>query len=131
MKAREKRDFLRLDLEGDVRIKTVNGVPQEIKGLLRNLSYKGLSVYTKGKIELGSIVDVEIDSPLLDQRLSCKGKVAYLKEPAGHGVFFKVGIAFIEADKDLVTHLIKRHEFKVSAEDQKRRKERPLDFMPY
>ncbi|MDP2941668.1 MAG: PilZ domain-containing protein [Candidatus Omnitrophota bacterium] len=132
MKSGERRDFSRIDLGGDVRIKSVNGAPRLIKGILRNLSYKGFSLYIKEKIELDSVLDMEIDSRLLDRPLACKGRVAHLKEPVpGHSTFFKVGVSFVEVDQDKVTYMLKRYDFLLAQEDKKRRGGKPIDFMPY
>ncbi len=132
MKSGEKRDFSRIDLGGDVRIKSVNGAPRLIQGILRNLSYKGFSLYAKEKIALDSALDMEIDSPLLERPLACKGRVAHLKEPVpGHSTFFKIGVAFVEVNQDIVTYMLKRHEFLLVQEDKKRRGGKPIDFMPY
>ena len=128
----EKRHFDRLRLDGNVHIKSENGQPLESKAFLENNSYVGFGMYSTQKFIPESVVDFELTAQQLDRPISGKGKVCYVAEPASErSPFYRMGVEFIDTNKDAVTYLIKRLHAKMSEDTRSRTNTAHVDFIPY
>ena len=128
----EKRHFDRLRLDGNVQIKSENGKPFESRAFLENISYVGFGMYSTQKFIPESVVDFELTAQQLDRPISGKGRVCYLAEPAsGRSPFYRMGIEFIDTNRDAVTYLIKRIQAKMSEDTRARTNTAHIDFIPF
>lgn len=81
-----------------------------------NLSIGGVRVILKAPIDLGVIIDVEIDLMDTDEHLKCRGKVVWLDRRKSNNAFkpnfYDVGVEFAdigEADKKRLDKVIVHH----------------------
>lgn len=128
----EKRHFDRLRLDGDVRIKSENGQPFESRAFLENISFVGFGMYSTRKFVLESVVDFELIAQYLDRPITGKGRVCYAADPVSErSPFYRMGIEFVDTNKDAVTYLIKRIQAKMSRDARTRTNTAHVDFIPY
>jgi len=128
----EKRHFDRLRLDGNVQIKSDNSQILEIRAFLENISYVGFGMYSTQKFMPESVVDFELTAQQLDRPISGKGRVCYLVDSASErSPFYRMGVEFIDTNKDAVTYLIKRLQAKMSEDVRNRTNTTHIDFIPY
>lgn len=128
----ERRSYERFDVEGSINIKSVNGKPRLLSGRLVNIGFGGFTIYTEEKIEGGKTIEFELILVALDQPLAGKGKITYtnalVKEKT---TLFSMGVEFIDINKGIITHFMKRLQLKIAREVRDKKKIKPLDFLPY
>ena len=128
----ERRHFDRLRLDGNVHIKSENGQPLESKAFLENISYVGFGMYCAQKLVPESVVDFELTAQHLDRPIIGRGRVRYVMDPVSErSPFYRMGIEFMDTDKDVVTYLIKRIQAKMSKDTRSRTNTAHVDFIPY
>ncbi len=127
----EKRDYRRINTEGQINVK--NELGDIHAAFLDNISFGGLGIYTKEKIEPGKVIDFELVMQLLDKPLIGKGIIKYANEPTDkHNPIFRMGVKFTDVSADTLAYIISRIQ---SAQARKITKgpkgADPIDFIPY
>lgn len=104
----ERRGYLRYDVEGYINLKTEDGASSSFKVEVIDISFLGASVYSNERIEiLDKVVYFELNSGLLEQPLTGKGRIKYIREePRGKTTVFRMGLEFIEVDKNNLLHFL-------------------------
>jgi hypothetical protein len=121
-----------MHIDGNVSIKSENGNPPDFKAFLENISFVGFGVYASQKVDFDSLVDFELTTQQLDRPLTGKGKVTHVVDPVSdRSPFYKIGIEFVDTNKDAVTYLIKRLQAKMAEQARSKSKTSPIDFIPY
>lgn len=129
---RDRRSYERLALNGHVNLKTENGSLRISNAYLDNISFNGFTMHAIERTEPDMIVDFELMPQSLYEPLAGKGKIRYVKAQEKYKtVMFTMGIEFIDINKDIVTHLIKRVQLKLTNETKEKGRTRPIDFLPY
>jgi hypothetical protein len=128
----EKRSYTRFIINGSANIRTEGDALNLFKGELIDVGFKGFSAYLKEKIELNSIVQFELTTDLMSRPLSGKGKIRNVVESKRRGAkYFKVGIEFIDTDKDSIEILLAQIHHRISREKRKRAESRGSNIGPY
>ncbi len=128
----ERRGYDRLKVDGDIRIISQNGSPVAFKAFLDNISFVGFGMFAAEKIEPETIVEFELTAPILERPLQGTGRIKYVNVPQSQrSTFYTVGVEFVDTNKDIVIHVIKRLQAKMAEAMQSRNSTRPLDFMPF
>ncbi|MCK9603223.1 MAG: PilZ domain-containing protein [Candidatus Omnitrophica bacterium] len=104
----ERREYIRYDIEGHIDLKTEDGAISSFKVDVIDISFLGVSVYSKEKIDiLDKIVYFELISGLLEQPLIGKGRVKYIHEEIRNKApVFRMGLEFIDMDKSALLHFL-------------------------
>jgi c-di-GMP-binding flagellar brake protein YcgR len=128
----ERRDYERIDLEGNVSFKVIDTPLDIFEAYLDNISFGGFAMYSAQKQKADSLIEFKLTTQALDQPLLGKGKIRYVALPPAYRTqIFTMGVEFVEANKDLVTYLIKRLQLKIANAAKAKQKSNPVDFMPY
>lgn len=131
---KEKRIHGRVDFDGRVNFKIRDGDSPVFKADLINISHNGFAIFLTQDIhiEVENIIDFEIITPRFAQPLIGSAKIRHVfKSERYKAHLFRVGLEFIDVNKDIVLLMLKRHQVKVAEEIRRKKKVKPLDFMPY
>ncbi|MFH0790252.1 MAG: PilZ domain-containing protein [Candidatus Omnitrophota bacterium] len=129
---RDKRNFTRFVIAGVVVIKTEEGVLETFRAYLDNVSFGGFLIYSQRSIDVDKIVKFELVIKPLAYSLSGKGKVKYVVKTTKYkSPFFRIGIEFVDINKDIVAYEIKRIQREIFKEKRRIEKVETPDFMPY
>jgi len=102
-----QRQYTRFITEAIVIFKLEGEVPHSIKADLFDLSFKGISVYSPEKIEIGTEVDFELTAKLFDRPIIGRGRIRYVKAAKINNTdVFKMGIEFISIEKEAILSII-------------------------
>ena len=117
----EKRAYIRYSIEGTINLKPEGGASLIIKADLADICSGGLGVYSKEKIESGVDVAFELTTKLWHEPIIGRGKVGYSEEIKRHdGDIFKLGIQFIDIDKEALRCIIAHIRGNICAETKKK-----------
>ena len=103
----EKRGYARLPLRGAISFRTEGQGWRSVKAYANDVSFGGLALYSRKSLERERIVELELRTKFLEGPLQIKGKIKHVKMPEKPGVTFRMGIEFVDTNKDKVTQLIK------------------------
>jgi len=134
-----KRNFVRYLMEVKVSIKVQGDAPRTMVGQVRDLSSIGWGAFFKESIALNSIVEFDLSANFLEAHLEGKGKIVYVRqEDSSGGKGFRMGVEFIEANKEIVSRLISENQRIVQQEqirakeaERKRRQSGDYDVGPF
>ncbi len=131
----ERRSYERINSDGSVSFRRAGSSSPACRACeahLENISFGGFAMYSAQAQDAEAVIDFELTAPSLDQPLVGKGKIRHVTLPQRCATpIFTMGVEFIEADKDLVTYLIKRLQLKISHAASVKQKSNPVDFIPY
>ena len=120
----DKRNYRRFSFENNIFLKFENDPGKIIEGKLLDIGFVGLSIFltenAQAQMTLQAIVQFDIPgSP--EQHLIGKGKVAYVNK---HRLYaqdgFRLGLEFVEVDKEMVINILNRLESKILEQTRKR-----------
>ncbi len=125
---KEQRSFHRLNAAGEVVFKEKD-IPNSS---IIDISYNGIAIYSKKKIEIGKLLAFELKIDFVCEPIKCSGIIKYMSEKNIYGsLVYKIGIEFIDTEKNNIAFIIKRVQ-SVFAEQQKRiTNSKSPDFIPY
>ncbi len=127
----EKRDYIRYSVNGTVNIKIEGDMPNIFKADLLDVSFLGLSVYLKERIEIGAIVQFELTTELMGRPLIGKGKIKHIKEVKRYDSSgFRTSIEFIDIDKGSIVDFLNKIQGKIAAETRRRWQTKKPDLGP-
>lgn len=102
-----KRNFMRYVIEANVRFKTTANVSKDIQGQILDICSLGWGAFFKESIEVNTIIQFDLTTDLLDEHLKGSGRVVYTRQQKStFGSGFRIGVEFIEVDKDTVLRFI-------------------------
>lgn len=128
----EKRGYERYLITGSVNLKFENSELSILKAELVDIGFIGFSIYSRDKVEAGQIVQFEIMPELMENSLIGKGKIKDIMQVTENEVLvYRVGIEFIDVDKNSILKLINMNQAKIVSETDKMNRQKPLDFGPY
>jgi hypothetical protein len=104
----ERRGYRRYAIEGHISLKTEDGTSSDFKIDVTDVSFLGVTIYAKEKINIaGKVVDFELSSGLLEQPLAGKGRIKYINEELKNKVtVFRMGFEFVDVDKHNLLHFL-------------------------
>ena len=105
MKKLDDRQAMRLDADGEVRLRQIftrGAAPKEVRGLIRNVSATGLCITPESPVEVGTLADLELqlDGQPLAHTL---GLIRWADPATGVGIEFFYGT---EEERDALQHYI-------------------------
>ena len=112
----DKRNFRRINFENSILLKFENDPEKVIEARLLDISFVGLSIFLKESASVGVIIQsiVQFDVPSSPEpHLIGTGKIVHLKNCrlyAQDGL--RIGLEFIEVQKEIVLSIINRAELK-------------------
>jgi len=124
----EKRSFIRYAVEAKICFKSEGDVSKAIEGQLLDISSSGLSGFFKESIDVNTIIQFDLAAISIGQHLIGKGKVVHVTEEktyAGKG--FKIGVEFLEVNKEIVLRFISENQRKIREEMIKKWQSKPVD----
>jgi hypothetical protein len=128
----EKRGYQRYVISGSVILKFEGNDSSILKVELVDIGFIGFSVYSRDEIALGQIVQFEIIPELMDNSLIGKGRIKDIAQvPQNDVLVFRVGIEFIDVEKDIILKLININQAKIVAETERHTRQKRNDFGPY
>lgn len=114
------RGFTRCIIEAKINVEISNNTPRTIEGRVWEISLGGCGIIFKENIDKDTVVRFELISSFLNRHLVGSGKIIYSRQQKTFGGNeFRVGMEFIEADKEIVLALISE---KQRIERQERKK---------
>ncbi len=117
----ESRGHLRYSIEGKANIKPDDEPSRTISADLVDVCSTGVAVRANEKIETEASVSFELIIKQCDKPIPGKGKVKYLKEvKEGGDIFFRIGIQFIDVDKEEIRFIIAHIHGKTYVENRKK-----------
>ena len=120
----DKRNYRRFSYENAIYLKFENNLAEAIEGKLLDISFRGVSIFLKENVAVDSFVQtiVQFDSPSSpEQHLIGTGKIIQVKKQrlyAQEG--YRIGVEFIEVNKEVVLSILNRLEAKILDEIRKR-----------
>lgn len=131
---KEKRSHHRINLDGRVNFQIRDADSTVFKADLLNIGHNGfaMSLMQDIHIEAGNTFEFELITPGFTHSLTGSAKVKYVHKIERYKIsVFRVGLEFLDVNKDLILLLLKRHQVKVANKERARKKVTPIDFMPY
>lgn len=117
----EKRDYIRYSADGTVNIKIEGDTPDIFKADLLDISFLGLSVYLKERLEIGAVVQFELTTELMRSPLTGRGKIKDIKEVKRYGSSgFRTSMEFIDIDKGATLDFLNIIQGKIAAQARKK-----------
>jgi len=108
------RSYIRYSVKGSVNFKSESGTVIVSDGILVNISFMGLCLETKERIEIGTIVQFEVSTDLLDKILVGKAVVRNVEEvKTGGNRMFRVGVEFLSINEDDILYLLSNIQHKI------------------
>jgi len=100
----------RFNLEGRISLKVPDSAFLNMfDAALENISFGGFRMSVASKIGIDTVVDFKLFSLLVDEPLTGKGRVKYVKEePYRQSADYKMGVEFTDVNKDLLQFLMTR-----------------------
>lgn len=113
----ERRNYKRFIFENKIFLKFENDPTKSVEGELLDISFVGFSFFLKESVNANATVQgiVQFDAPfLVEHHLVGRGKVVYvlpdrLYEQKG----FRIGLEFIEVDKEILLNSINQLRSKI------------------
>lgn len=128
----DKRSYTRYILNGSVNFRTENNISNTIRADLIDMSFLGFSIFFKEVIEIGTNLEFELETQLMQDPLVGKGKVKNFRETIMFGMpGFKIGVEFTEVNKDSLEFLLHKIQARVCAEKRKMWQSGNPYFGPY
>ncbi len=128
----ERRNYARYLISGRVNLKFDNNDASILKLDLAEIGFIGFSILSPNKLELGQIVQFEIMPELMENSLTGKGEIKDIAQVREKDVLvYRIGIEFIDVEKDHILKLININQAKIAAETDKQHQQKPLDFGPF
>ncbi|MFH1441715.1 MAG: PilZ domain-containing protein [Candidatus Omnitrophota bacterium] len=125
---KEQRKFDRLTSPGKVVFKDKD-IPDAV---IMDISYGGIAIYSKEKFEIGQYLSFELKMDLVHEPVKCNGIIKYVIEKESYGaLIYKVGIEFVDMNKDGVAFIIKRIQYIFADLQRKKVNSKSPDFIPY
>ncbi len=116
----DRRNYIRYIISGTVNLKFPGDSPPSLKADLADIGFIGFSIYWHELIELGQIVQFEINTEFRDTPLIGKGEIKNIAEVIeNESLIYKIGIEFIEVEQDIVLKLINSQQAKIINEEKK------------
>jgi len=134
-----KRNYIRYLIEVKVSIKTEADTSKTITGQVVDLSSAGWGAIFKESIALNTIVQFDLSANFLEEHLEGKGKIVHVMQPeASGGKGFRIGVEFIEVNKEIVAsfisenqRIIRQEQMRVREAERKRQESGASDFGPF
>ncbi len=128
----EKRGYQRYLINGSVNLKFEESDLSISKAELVDIGFIGFSIHSRDEIALGQIVQFEIIPELMDNSLIGKGRIKDIAQvPQNDVLVYRVGIEFIDVEKNDILKLININQAKIIAETERSHRQKPSDFGPY
>ena len=121
---KDKRNYRRFNLENSIFLKFESDPTKIIEGKLLDISFVGMSIFLKESVNVDFLVQtiVQFDFPAsVEQHLIGKGRIVHVKKQklyAENG--FRIGVEFVEVNKEVVLDIFNRLEAKIMGEIRKR-----------
>lgn len=128
----EKRGYERYLINGSVNLKFENSELSILKAELVDIGFIGFSIYARDKVEAGQIVQFEIIPELMENSLIGKGEIKDILQVNENEILvYRVGVEFIDVEKNSILKLINMNQAKIVSEADKMNRQKPPDFGPY
>jgi len=128
----DKRSYIRYVAQGRIIFKPEGDAAKALEGQLLDIGFLGLSAFLKEGPDLNAIVSFELIVDFNRQRLLGKGKISHVTAQelrAEKG--FKIGLKFIEIDKDEIVGLLNNIQAEICRETRKRWESKLRDVGPF
>ncbi len=134
-----RRNYVRYIVEGKVSIETEGDTPKTMVGQLLDLSSAGWGAFFKESIDVNTIIQFDLSANFLEEHLKGKGKIIHVTQQRISGSKgFRIGVEFIEADKDTVSRLlnekqriIRQEQVRVIEAEKKKQQSKALNIGPF
>lgn len=104
---KEQRLYGRFDIPGNIILYPKDGTSRSIKADILNTGYLGIGISAKEKIEAGTNVKFELITKFYVEPIIGEGIIIYTNETNKDNTrIFRMGIKFIEIDKEKIKHLL-------------------------
>jgi len=128
-----RRNYVRYLMEVKVSIKSEGDNPKTMVGQVLDLSSIGWGALFKESIDMNTIIQFDLTANFLEEHLEGRAKIVNLKQQeVSDGKGFRIGVEFIEVNKNLVSRLISEQQ-RIAREEQGRvrgaeiKKQQPKD----
>jgi hypothetical protein len=102
----DKRKYLRFQAQGSVTVR-VKDSDQSFNANLSDIGIEGIGVYSTVKLQMGSLVDLELTSKYSDNPLKASCRVIYAQQTSKlNPEVMRIGFVFIEVDKKAVRYIV-------------------------
>lgn len=134
-----RRNYVRYIVEGKVSIKTKGDTSKTMVGQLLDLSSAGWTAFFKESIDVNAIIQFDLTPNFLEKHLKGKGRIIYVTQQKISGSKgFRIGVEFIEADKEIISgllnekqRLIRQEQVKVIEAERKKQQSKALNIGPF
>lgn len=128
----EKRGYMRYPITDCASLKDLNGTTIASGLSLNDISFNGMSLELKDKIGIGTAVQFELITDLLDTAVAGRAVVKNMTEVKYMGkVIFRAGLEFVDVNKDEISALLDRIQQKMRQRVKRAATEGGQDFGPF
>ncbi|MFA5155922.1 MAG: PilZ domain-containing protein [Candidatus Omnitrophota bacterium] len=128
----DKRSHVRYIITDCVILNDESGATIASEAMLSGISFRGMSLELKEKIEVGRVVQFELNTKLLARPLRGKAVVKNITElKHRHGQFFRIGVEFTDVNGRDVTTLLNEIQHKMRQMEKRIIAEDPRDYGPF
>jgi c-di-GMP-binding flagellar brake protein YcgR len=121
----EQRRFIRYDTEGFIILNLLDGTSRSINAELVDVSFTGIRICAKEKIEAGIDVNFELRSQLWSEPIIGKGKIEFAQEINRNNTkVFRMGIKFLDVNEKIIEYFINRVYVAIRAKMKKKSQKR-------
>ena len=112
MRNEDKREFPRLSFDAELKYEVLNVSPKAQKSRIKNISVGGLCITIFEKVNVGTLLKIEISLLNEDKPIVAKGKVVWVEQieiisDKFFSVSYNCGLAFVEIshhDQESINH---------------------------
>ncbi len=115
-----KRNFVRYNMDAKVSFKTKEDISKIIQGRVLDISTLGWSASFSQGIDINTIIQFDLTANFLDKHLTGLSKIVNVtQEKTSADTNFRIGVEFIEVDKELVLRFISENRRIIEAQKRK------------
>ena len=107
MGIQDQRNYIRYQAKGSLLLKPKDGTSRVISADLVDISFLGMGIYAKERIEAGTSVDFELLLQQWTRPVTGEARVkGFQAKKVLDANVFKMGIVFTDTDKDAIQNII-------------------------
>ncbi|MFH1128187.1 MAG: PilZ domain-containing protein [Candidatus Omnitrophota bacterium] len=125
----DKRGFIRHSIKAKVSFKFKGDLLRTVEGQTLDISSAGFGTFLEESIEVNTVVQFDLSADFLEQHLIGNGRIANVTQSKTVvGNSFRIGVEFIEVDKEIVLAFINKSQRIINEEQARIEAERKKHF---
>ncbi|MCM8769726.1 MAG: PilZ domain-containing protein [Candidatus Omnitrophica bacterium] len=123
------RAYERFQVQGHLSLKVPDTFPAILgDATLDNISFGGFAMNSRQRIEADTVIDFKLKPDPVDAPLVGRGKVRYAKADILNQHNYKIGVEFMQVNKEMLQHLITKLQNMVAEDIKNSQRRKKIEF---